>query len=75
MFVEGRKGARMEGWEGGRGSSQQREESRMDRQEYSYPTSFSHYMNTERQMPFALCFRDNPPLASFLRAAVLETLK
>lgn len=75
MFVKGRKGARMEGWEGGRGSSPQREESTMHRQEYSFPTSLSHYRNKERQMPFAVCFRDNPPLASFLRAAVLETLK
>lgn len=70
-----KKGSKDGGVGGGQRKLTTEGRKQMHRQDYSYPTSFSHYMNTERQMPFAVCFRDNPPLASFLRAAVLETLK
>ena len=59
------------GEEGGQDTGNQRK----GREGCSSPSSFSHLADTERQMPFTLHFRNNPSLAAFLRAAVLEALK
>lgn len=62
---EGRRGGGARHW-------QQKKEGRG---ECSYPISSSHLASAGRQMPFTLCFRNNPSLAAFLRVAVLQASK